>query len=139
MNRAVRVGLCACLAAALSAGAAETQPPPKPAAASVRVEFTDNRFKVLLNGKHLFDVEDKTFTEAGKVGLWTKADSVTAFDDFAYGSRGSLNALNSPKLFCLALRHDPHGLASIGAPHSGSAAARDRRCSDCRKGNVRAL
>ena len=27
------------------------------------------------------EVEDGTFTEAGKVGLWTKADSVTYFDD----------------------------------------------------------
>lgn len=39
------------------------------------------RFAVLLNGTHLFDVEDSTFTAPGKVGLWTKADSVTAFDD----------------------------------------------------------
>lgn len=54
---------------------------------TLRVEFIGNRFKVFLNGKHLFDVEDTTFAEAGKVGLWTKADSVTAFDDFAYGSR----------------------------------------------------
>jgi hypothetical protein len=54
---------------------------------TLRVEFTGNRFKVLFNGKHLFDVEDSTFSEAGKVGLWTKADSVTAFDNFAYGSR----------------------------------------------------
>jgi hypothetical protein len=36
---------------------------------------------VSLNGTHLFDVQDATFTEAGKVGLWTKADSVTSFDD----------------------------------------------------------
>jgi hypothetical protein len=54
---------------------------------TLRVEFAGNRFKVLLNGKHLFDVEDNTLTEAGKVGLWTKADSVTTFDDFAYASR----------------------------------------------------
>jgi hypothetical protein len=26
--------------------------------------------------------EDTTFTRAGKVGVWTKADSVTHFDDF---------------------------------------------------------
>ena len=55
MNRAVRVGLCACLAAALSAGAAETQPPPKPAAASVRVEFTDTTLK---NGLRVQLVQD---------------------------------------------------------------------------------
>jgi hypothetical protein len=33
---------------------------------------------------HLDEVDDATFTKAGKVGLWTKADSVTHFDDFAY-------------------------------------------------------
>jgi hypothetical protein len=54
---------------------------------TLRVEFAGNRFKVLLNGKHLFDVEDKTFTAAGKIGLWTKADSVTLFDDFSYGAK----------------------------------------------------
>jgi hypothetical protein len=40
---------------------------------------------VLYNGKPLFEVEDSTFGDAGKVGLWTKADSVTLFDDIAYG------------------------------------------------------
>jgi len=40
-----------------------------------------NLFTVWLNGQKLYDVEDATFTEAGKVGLWTKADSVTYFDD----------------------------------------------------------
>ena len=34
------------------------------------------------DGQKVFEVEDSTFTEAGKVGLWTKADSVTYFDDF---------------------------------------------------------
>jgi hypothetical protein len=54
---------------------------------TLRVEFSGTRFKVMLNGKHLFDVEDSTFTAAGKVGLWTKADSVTLFDDFAFGEK----------------------------------------------------
>jgi hypothetical protein len=36
---------------------------------------------VSLNGKALYEVEDKTFPGAGQVGLWTKADSVTMFDD----------------------------------------------------------
>lgn len=39
-------------------------------------------FEVSLNGNKLFEVEDDTFTNAGKVGLWTKADSYTLFDDF---------------------------------------------------------
>jgi hypothetical protein len=39
-------------------------------------------FTVSLNGQELYEVQDTTFTGAGKVGLWTKADSVTYFDDF---------------------------------------------------------
>jgi hypothetical protein len=54
---------------------------------TLRVEFAGNRFKVVFNGKHLFDVQDETFKDAGKVGLWTKADSVTLFDDFSYGAK----------------------------------------------------
>ena len=37
------------------------------------------RFTVSYDGKALFSVTDKTFTEAGGVALWTKADSVTRF------------------------------------------------------------
>jgi hypothetical protein len=40
--------------------------------------------EVFLNGEKLFVVEDATFTTAGRVGLWTKADSVTRFDDLEY-------------------------------------------------------
>ena len=54
---------------------------------TLRVEFAGNHFKLIFDGKHLFDVEDTTFTEPGKVGVWTKADSVTLFDDFTYGSK----------------------------------------------------
>src|SRR4030081_2034525 len=52
---------------------------------SLRIDFKASRFSVSFNGKQLFEVEDSTFTDAGKVGLWTKADSVTLFDDMAYG------------------------------------------------------
>lgn len=47
----------------------------------LRVVGVGNLFEVFLNGQKLYDVEDNTFPEAGKVGLWTKADSVTYFDD----------------------------------------------------------
>lgn len=47
----------------------------------LRVVAGGNLFEVFLNGAKLYEVEDNTFTEAGKVGLWTKADSVTYFDD----------------------------------------------------------
>ena len=52
---------------------------------TLRVEFAGAHFKVIFNGKALFEVEDSTFAEAGKVGVWTKADSITLFDDFSYG------------------------------------------------------
>jgi hypothetical protein len=44
------------------------------------VAFRGSRFAVSFNGEELFEVEDSTFAAAGKVGLWTKADSVTYFD-----------------------------------------------------------
>jgi Domain of Unknown Function (DUF1080) len=52
---------------------------------SLRIDFNGSRFRVLYNGKQLFEVEDSTFADAGKVGLWTKADSVTLFDEITYG------------------------------------------------------
>lgn len=45
------------------------------------VDVAGELFTVFLNGKKLFEVEDDTFSRAGQVGLWTKADSVTWFDD----------------------------------------------------------
>lgn len=60
---------------------------PKEKWSLLRVEFAGNLFSVFLEGKKLFDVEDDTFSNAGAVGVWTKADSVTLFDDFRYGSK----------------------------------------------------
>jgi hypothetical protein len=54
---------------------------------TLRVEFVGPRFRVFLNAKEIFAVEDATFSNAGAVGLWTKADSVTLFDDFGYGGQ----------------------------------------------------
>ena len=53
---------------------------------TLRVDFAGTRFKVTLNGKPLFEVDDATFLEEGLIGLWTKADSVTAFADITYGA-----------------------------------------------------
>ena len=39
-----------------------------------------DQFTIGFNGKTLFTVTDRTFANAGKVALWTKADSVTRFD-----------------------------------------------------------
>jgi hypothetical protein len=53
---------------------------------TLRVEFSGKRIKVALDGKTYIELEDSRISGPGAVGLWTKADSVTAFDDFSYGS-----------------------------------------------------
>ena len=54
---------------------------------TLRVDFQGNHFTVMLDGKKAIEWDDVTFKEAGEVGVWTKADSVTLFDDFAYGGQ----------------------------------------------------
>jgi hypothetical protein len=44
---------------------------------TLRVVVTGSRFEVYFNGTKLYEVEDATFGQPGKVGVWTKADSVT--------------------------------------------------------------
>jgi hypothetical protein len=39
---------------------------------------------VYFNGEKRFDVQDATIRTAGRIGLWTNADSVTYFDDFTF-------------------------------------------------------
>lgn len=53
---------------------------------ALRAEFLGRRIRVLLDGKAYMDLEDGHIAGPGAVGVWTKADSVTAFDDFDFGS-----------------------------------------------------
>jgi hypothetical protein len=48
---------------------------------TLALEVKGTHLRVLLNDALLFQADDATFKNAGKVGLWTKADSVTYFDD----------------------------------------------------------
>jgi hypothetical protein len=48
---------------------------------TLKISAFGNSFVVTLNDRVLFEVVDDTFPEAGKVGVWTKADSVIRFDD----------------------------------------------------------
>ena len=54
---------------------------------TMRVDFVGNKFTVTFDGKKVIEATDDSFTDAGKVGVWTKADSVTLFDDFSYGAK----------------------------------------------------
>ena len=50
----------------------------------LRVDFEGSRIHVALNGKVYIEEDDTHIAGAGKVGVWTKADSVTVFDAFAF-------------------------------------------------------
>ena len=53
----------------------------------LRVDFQGRHVTVTFDGQRVLDWNDETFKDAGKVGVWTKSDSVTLFDDFSYGTK----------------------------------------------------
>lgn len=55
---------------------------------TLRVEFKGISARVFVDGKKVIDIEDTNISGPGAVGVWTKADSVTSFDDFSYGAEG---------------------------------------------------
>ena len=48
---------------------------------SLRADMRGDHVEVYFNGAKLIDVHDSRFSAPGKVGVWTKADSHTLFDD----------------------------------------------------------
>src|SRR5688572_25426884 len=54
---------------------------------TLKLGVKGNHFTVSLDGKVLFEADDATFADAGQVGVWTKADSVTYFDDLTIESK----------------------------------------------------
>jgi hypothetical protein len=55
----------------------------------IKVEARGNEFKCFYDGQLKFTAKDDTFKDAGKIGLWTKADSVIHFDDLKAEDLGS--------------------------------------------------
>lgn len=64
------------------AGVEKVTPPGTGQWHRLTLRVVGSRFAVAMDGRELFTAEDSTFPAAGKVGLWTKADSITAFDGF---------------------------------------------------------
>lgn len=54
---------------------------------TLRVDFHGRHFIVNFDGKKVIEADDDTIKGAGAVGVWTKADSVTLFDDFQSGGK----------------------------------------------------
>ena len=53
---------------------------------TLRAEFSGKKIRVILDGKPYIEMDDDHISGTGAVGVWTKADSVTLFDDFSYGT-----------------------------------------------------
>ncbi len=49
---------------------------------TLKIEMTGDKIVCYLDGKKHLEAKDSTFPDAGKVGLWSKADAQTYFDDF---------------------------------------------------------
>jgi hypothetical protein len=49
---------------------------------TIKIKQVGDRIECFLDGKKHLDVKDDSITKAGKVGLWTKADAQTHFDNF---------------------------------------------------------
>jgi hypothetical protein len=47
----------------------------------LRVSAKGDQFEIYWNGKKVIEARDRTLREPGQIGVWTKADSVTYFDD----------------------------------------------------------
>jgi 3-keto-disaccharide hydrolase len=48
---------------------------------TLKVEHVGKSIRVFLDDKKMIEAEDEAFKDAGRVGLWIKADAVTYFDD----------------------------------------------------------
>lgn len=51
---------------------------------ALRLRAEGSRFEAYFEGKRLFEASDSRLPGPGRIGLWTKADSVTHFDQLAY-------------------------------------------------------
>lgn len=54
---------------------------------TIRVTMTGKHIECYYDGKKRMELDDETFGEAGRIGLWTKADAVTYFDDLTLTGR----------------------------------------------------
>ncbi len=78
----------------------------------IKVEARGDEFKCYYDGQLKFSARDSTFKDAGKIGLWTKADSVIYFDDLTVKDlSGSVSGFPAGKIYAqqlveeLAARH----------------------------------
>ena len=54
---------------------------------TLRVDFNGPHFVVTFDGRPVIEADNDKISSSGAVGVWTKSDSVTLFDDFSYGPK----------------------------------------------------
>ncbi len=62
----------------------------------IRVEARGDQFLCYYDGQLKITAQDGTFRDAGRIGLWTKADSVIYFDDLTVEDLGGTGSMPSP-------------------------------------------
>jgi hypothetical protein len=50
---------------------------------TMTIEMNGNKISCSLNGNKMIEATDDTYTKAGRVGLWSKADAQSYFDDLS--------------------------------------------------------
>ncbi|MBI2298612.1 MAG: hypothetical protein HYU66_06615 [Armatimonadetes bacterium] len=63
--------------------------PASPGWHKLKVVMVGDHIECYYDGKRALDVKDATFAQAGRVGLWTKADAQTHFDDLTAVAAGA--------------------------------------------------
>jgi hypothetical protein len=54
---------------------------------ALRITMVGDRIECYYDGRKYLDVKDVTFTTAGRIGLWTKADAQTHFDNLTVSGK----------------------------------------------------
>lgn len=62
---------------------------PGPGWHTLNVTMTGDSITCALDGKPYLDAADRTFKDAGMIGLWSKSDAQTFFDDLSVAERGA--------------------------------------------------
>ena len=55
---------------------------------TLEIEMVGSHIECSLDGKRYLDVKDSTFPDGGRIGLWTKSDAQTHFDNLEAGPAG---------------------------------------------------
>lgn len=63
---------------------------------TIKVEHIGNHIVCSLDGTKYLEVDDATFADEGGVGLWTKADAATAFDNVTVRSKAAAGGSAAP-------------------------------------------